>query len=208
STGSVAVTSTGPGTTSSDGTGSGQGGSGGTAASGGSGAGGQAGGNSWITFDPASVVARSNIVLQKPNSAPTQFMPVGDGSLGAAVWAANGFTAQLNRADTLPDRRSPGVLTIPGLSRITTASDFHGTLDLYNAVLVESGGGMTARIYVRADSDELVVDVTGADPNSNQTATVALWSGRSPTAQASGAIATLSETFRDTTSLGGSNQTF
>jgi hypothetical protein len=154
------------------------------------------------------VVARSNIVLATPNAAPTQLMPVGNGTLGAAVWAAGGFTAQLNRADTLPDRRSLGWLTIPGLAHITGAPDFHGVLDLYNAVLVESGGGLTARIYVRADSDELVVDVTGADPASMQSATVSLWNGRAPQAQASGAIATLSETWTDNSALGNSGQHF
>ena len=166
------------------------------------------GGNPWISFDPSTVVARSNIVLHSPNAAPTQFMPVGNGTLGAAVWAADGFTAQLNRVDTFPDRRSPGWLTIPGLAAITAAADFQGTLDLYNAVLTESGGGMTARIYVRADSDELVVDVTGADPNSSQTATVSLWAGRVPQAEASGAVATLSQTWIDNSQPGNSGQTF
>jgi hypothetical protein len=169
---------------------------------------GAAGGNPWLTFDPATVVSRSNIVLAHANSGANQLMPVGNGTLGAAVWGADGFTAQLNRSDTLPDRKSPGWLTIPGLATMTGAADFKGTLDLYNAVLTESGGGMTAKIYVRADSDELVVDVTGADPSSTQTATVALWSGRTPQAQASGAIATLSETWTDSTSLGGSGQKF
>jgi hypothetical protein len=204
------------------GTGGGQGGSGGRATGNGgsSGTGGQAGagaqagsggsasGSPWIAFDVASVVGRSNVVLAGPNAMPAQFMPVGNGTLGAAVWAAGGITAQLNRADTLPDRKSIGVLKIPGLARMTGASDFSGRLDLHDAVLVESGGGMTARIYVRADSDELVVDVTGADPASSQTATVELWSPRSPQAQASGAIATLSETWADNTNLGGSRQTF
>ncbi len=172
------------------------------------GAGGSDAGNPWITFDAATVVGRSNIVLGHANAAATQFMPVGNGTLGAAVWAAGGFTAQLNRLDTFPDRKSPGWLTIPGLAKMTGASDFHGTLDLYNGVLTESGGGMTARIFVRADSDELVVEVTGADPTAMQTASITLWSTRNPTPQASGAIATLSETFTDTTTLGGSNQRF
>jgi hypothetical protein len=164
--------------------------------------------NPWLAFDAPSVVARSNLVLAHPNSAMTQFMPLGNGTLGAAVWAAGGFTAQLNRVDTFPDRKSPGQVTIPGLATMTGAADFKGTLDLYNAVLSESGGGMTAKIYVRADADQLVVDVTGADPSSMQTAIVTLWTGRLPQAQASGAIATLAETWIDSSGLGGSGQQF
>ena len=60
-----------------------------------------------------------------------------------AAWAANGFTAQLNRSDTMPNRLSPGQVQIPGLAAMTSASNFTGTLDLYNGVLNESGGGMT-----------------------------------------------------------------
>ncbi len=52
----------------------------------------------------------------------------------------------------------------PGLAAITSAANFAAHLDLYDGVLTESGGGMTAQIYVRADADMLVVDVTGADP--------------------------------------------
>jgi hypothetical protein len=77
-------------------------------------------------------------------------MPVGNGTLGAAVWAAGGFTAQLNRTDTFPDRKSPGWLTIPGLARLTGAADYKGTLDLYSGVLVESGGGMTPDLRARS----------------------------------------------------------
>src|SRR5258708_23901331 len=82
--------------------------------------------NGSFTVDPPNVVRRSDIVLGRANTDPTQFMPLGNGTLGAAVWAANGFTAQLNRSDTFPDRKSPGQLVIPGLSRLTGASNFTG----------------------------------------------------------------------------------
>jgi hypothetical protein len=160
-----------------------------------------------FSIDPAGVVGESNIVLTKPNTNPQDFMPLGNGTLGVAVWAAGGFTAQLNRTDTLPNRQSPGQVTIPGLATLTGASDFKGTVDLYNAKLVESGGGMTATTYVRADAPEMIVDVTGADPTSMQSAQIQLWSPRAPMAQASGNIAVLSETWQDT-GMGASNQTF
>ncbi|MEV6609068.1 hypothetical protein [Kutzneria sp. NPDC051319] len=158
-------------------------------------------------IDRQAVVSRSDIVLGGPNVANTQSLPLGNGSLGAAVWAAGGFTAQLNRGDTFPDRKSPGQVTIPGLAKLANASDFTARLDLYDGVLTETGGGMTARAYVRADTDELVVDVTGADPNADQTAQGYLWSGRSPQAQASGAIGTLAETWVDGPPAG-AGQTF
>jgi len=67
------------------------------------------------------------------------------------VWAANGFTAQLNRADTLPNHRSAGQLVIPSLAAMTAAADYKATVDLYDATYRQSGGGMTATTYVRAD---------------------------------------------------------
>ena len=163
--------------------------------------------NGAFNIDTPNVVRRSNIIIGRANVSPLDSMPLGNGSLGAAVWAAGGFTAQLNRADTFPDRKSPGQVTIPGLSAITSAPNFNAHLDLYNGVLIESGGGMTATIYVRATTDELVVDVTGANPNSTQTVQAALWSGRSPTAAASGAIGTLAETWADN-ETGGTGTTF
>src|ERR1041384_4851824 len=67
---------------------------------------------------------------------------------------------------------------------------------------------MTLTAYVRADTAELVVDVTGADPSSSQTAQVKLWSSRNPSAQVSGSVATLSETWTDCCGGGTSGQTF
>ncbi|HEX4221204.1 MAG TPA: hypothetical protein VHZ97_02445, partial [Pseudonocardiaceae bacterium] len=153
--------------------------------------------NGTFNIDRQGVVSRADIVLGAPNTQPTQSLPLGNGSLGAAVWDASGFTAQLNRDDTFPDRKSPGQITIPGLTALTSASNFAAHLDLYNGILTETGGGMTAQIYLRADKDELVVDVSGADPNSTQTAQGALWSGRSPQAASTGGIGTLAETWTD-----------
>ena len=164
--------------------------------------------NGSFSVDTPNLVRRSDIVLGKANTAPSQFIPLGNGTLGAAVWAANGFTAQLNRSDTFPDRKSPGQLVIPGLSRLTGAANFTGYLDPYDGMLHESGGGMTLTAYVRADTAQFVVDVTGADPNAAQTAQVKLWSGRSPSAQASGSTAVLAETWVDNSGLGASGQTF
>ena len=159
-------------------------------------------------MNPAGVVSESDIVLGAANTAASQSLPLGNGSLGVAAWAANGFTAQLNRSDTMPYRLSPGQVNIPGLSAMTSASNFSGTLDLYNGVLDETGGGMSMQAWVPAGKDELVVNVTGANPGTQETATLNLWSGRSPAAAASGAIGSLAQTWVDNSQTGNSGQTF
>jgi hypothetical protein len=154
------------------------------------------------------VVSRSDVFLGQPNTADSQSLPLGNGSLGVAAWAAGGFTAQLNRSDTMPSRLSPGQVQIPGLAPMTSAANFTGTLDLYNGVLNESGGGMTMQAWVPAGKDELIVNVTGANPSAQETADLHLWSGRSPTAAASGATGTLAQTWVDNSQTGSSGQTF
>ncbi len=158
--------------------------------------------------DTANLVRRSNIALGQPPSLARQSMDLGNGVFGVAAWAASGFTAQLNRDDTLPDHRSAGQLVIPGLAAMTSASDYHANVDLYDATYRQSGGGMTATTYVRADKDELVVDVTGADPASSQTASINLQSSRHPTAASSGPIGTLAETWVDDASYTGGNRSY
>ncbi|WP_051450441.1 carbohydrate-binding protein [Actinospica robiniae] len=164
--------------------------------------------NGAFSVNTGGVVSRSDIVLGSPNTANSQSLPLGNGSLGVAAWAANGFTAQLNRSDTMPYRLSPGQVNIPGLSAMTSASNFSGYLDLYNGVLDESGGGMTLQAWVPAGKDELVVNVTGANPSTQESATLNLWSGRSPSTAASGAIASFAQTWVDNSQAGYSNQTF
>ena len=136
--------------------------------------------NGAFSENTGGVVSRSDVFLGQPNTADSQSLPLGNGSLGVAAWAAGGFTAQLNRSDTMPNRLSPGQVQIPGLAAMTSASNFTGTLDLYNGVLNESGGGMTMQAWVPAGKDELIVNVTGANPSTQETADLHLWSGRSP----------------------------
>ncbi|MEV6848611.1 RICIN domain-containing protein [Actinoplanes sp. NPDC051411] len=164
--------------------------------------------NGSFSRNVGGIVSRSNVVLGRPNTSATQFLPLGNGSLGVAAWAANGFTAQLNRSDTMPNRLSPGQVTIGGLSAMTSASNFAGYLDLYNGVLHESGGGMTLQAWVPAGKDELIVDVTGANPANRVVANLNLWSGRSPAASASGAVGALAQSWSDNSQTGHSNQTF
>ena len=129
-----------------------------------------------FVVDTAGLLKPLRHRLRRPNALPEEAMPMGNGRLGIAVWSADGFTAQLNRADTLPHRDSPGQLIIPGLAALISAQDFKGRLDLYNGTLVEQGGGITLTAYVQVSTDTFVVDVTGADPNATQTAE--LGSGR------------------------------
>ena len=164
--------------------------------------------NGTFALDPDGVVSRDDIVLGQPNTDPTASIPLGNGALGVAAWAANGFTAQLNRSDTLPARKSPGQVNIPGLSVISHAADFSGRLDLADGVLEESGGGESMKAWVSTAKDELIVDVSGANPNVTQTAAINLWSGRTPAAAVSGKTGTLAETWLDNSGSGASGQTF
>src|ERR1700728_188257 len=164
--------------------------------------------NGAFSENTGGVVSRSDVFLGQPNTLDSQSLPLGNGSLGVAAWAAGGFTAQLNRSDTMPNRLSPGQVQIPGLEPMTSAANFTGTLDLYNGVLNETGGGMTMQAWVPAGKDELVVNVTGANPSTQQTATLTWWSGRSPSAAASGAIGSLAQTWVDNSQTGSSGQTF
>ncbi len=161
-----------------------------------------------IRYDVAGVVGRSDIVLQAPNASPRQAMPLGNGRLGVSVWAAEGFTAQLNRGDTLPDRVSPGQVVLPGLQAMTAAPDYSARLDLYNGIFVQNGGGITATTWVDPHTDTLVIDVVGADPAKVQTAELRLWPPRNPHASATTSMGLLAESWTDNTDPGASGRAF
>ncbi len=150
-----------------------------------------------LRTDPAGLVSRSDLVQEGPAWRSYQAMPLGNGVLGAAVWAEKGYSAQLNRVDTFPDLKSAGRLVVPGLDPLMRADDYSGRLALYDGQLVQRGGGMTARSYVRADADQFVLEVTGADPGKTQTADLKLWAGRTAAVSAAGGVAALAETFHD-----------
>jgi alpha-L-fucosidase 2 len=158
--------------------------------------------------DVGGVVNRSDIVLDRPNLASSEAIPVGNGRLGVALWLADGFTAQLNRNDTLPDRLSPGQVVIPGLAPLIHAGDYAGRLDLYRAEFREKGRGMSVKAFVQPNTDALVIDVTGADPKLQQTAVLKLWAPRATHASAKGSIGLLAESWIDNKNPGFSGRAF
>ena len=158
--------------------------------------------------DAQGIVRRSDIVLKRPNTMTQEAMPLGNGTLGAAVWAEDGFTAQFNRADTLPLRLSPGQLVVPGLAKLASSSDFSAKLNMYDGEFQEQGGGLTATAFVQKSTDVFELDVSGADPAILQTAILRLWESRHPVLQAADDFAVMSETWQDTVEAGASGQTF
>ena len=155
-----------------------------------------------------SIVARSDIALGQPNVLPTQAMGLGNGRLGAAFWAADGLTLQLNRADTLPGRDSPGQVRFPDLRRLIADRGFHGRVNLYDGRLEEQGGGITLVAWVDVTADRVVVDLAGLDPAQRQHVQLSLWPPRVPEASVEEATGVLAEHWRDDKQPGGSGQAF
>ncbi|MBD8880336.1 glycoside hydrolase [Rhodanobacter sp. 7MK24] len=158
--------------------------------------------------DVGGVVSRSDIVLKHANLRADEAMPLGNGRLGLAVWSQDGLTLQLNRADTLPGRLSPGQVVFAGLKPLAKASDYAGRLALHDGEFRESGAGMQAMVYVQPDTDVAVVEVHGADPNVRQSVLLHLWQPRKPQAMAQQGVAVLAETWKDDSEAGASGQTF
>ncbi|MBD8899980.1 glycoside hydrolase [Rhodanobacter sp. DHG33] len=158
--------------------------------------------------DVGGVVSRSDIVLKHANLRADESMPLGNGRLGLAAWSEDGLTLQLNRADTLPGRLSPGQLVVPGLKRLVEAPDYAGRFDLHDGEFHESGAGMQATVYVQPDTDVAVIEVRGADPDVRQSVLLHLWQPRKPQAIAQQNVAALAETWRDEGEAGASGQTF
>ncbi len=158
--------------------------------------------------DVAGVISRSDIVLARPNEEAGQAMTLGNGQLGVAVWSEGGLTAQLNRADALPDRLSPGQVLLPGLALLTRAKNYSGRVDLYSGEFREQGAGMTATTYVQPNTDVLIIDVTGASTNELQTARLKLWKPRTPLAVVKGRVGMLYQSWIDNQRPGSSGRAF
>jgi hypothetical protein len=158
--------------------------------------------------DVEAAVSRSDIFVGQPSIRPLQAMPLGNGRLGVAVWAADGLTLQLNRIDTLPGRLSPGQVVIQGLKPMIADHAFRGRLDLFNGEWRQSGAGLSVQVIVDPQLDRVVVDVTGADPNVEQTVLLKLWQPRSPTALVSAKEVGLAEHWTDDALPGASGLPF
>ncbi len=158
--------------------------------------------------DSYALAQQARIVLERSNRNAREAMPLGNGSLGAAVWAEDGMTVQLNRADTLPARLSPGQLVLPGLEKLALAADYKGSLNLAAGEFVEQGGGMRAVAYIESATDALVVEVHGADPAEEQTVELRLWAPRQPRVLVRDGMGVLAETWQDERGAGASGETF
>ncbi|WP_127473946.1 LamG-like jellyroll fold domain-containing protein [Microbacterium sulfonylureivorans] len=164
--------------------------------------------------DAEGVVSRSDVVLQRPMALTHESMPLGNGNLGAAVWSVPGvgMMAQLNRVDLFPNRKSAGEVVFDGLGELLDEDTYRGRLDLYNGQLVQSAGDMQVVSYVRSGSDQLVVEVTGADPDVMQNVDLKLWSAaagaveRLPKTYAANGVAALAETWSDDESIADAQQ--
>ena len=155
-----------------------------------------------------SIAARAAISIEQPNILATQAVGLGNGRLGAALWSAQGLTIQLNRADTLPERRSPGQVTFPDLGILIKDRRFRGRLNLKDGVLEETGGGVSLQAWVDHGADRVIIDMRGLTPQKVQHIRLALWEPRKPIASALGDIGILSETWLDNTLPGSSGRQF
>lgn len=138
------------------------------------------------------VVSRSNILLLRPNLEPSQSMPLGNGRMGAAVWSADGLTVQLNRDEADQRRRTTTRITLHGLTALTNSHDYHGSLNLYDGVFIEQGGGIRATVAVLRQ-DVLAIDVVGMVPDRVQTLTLALPAARTTHVSFAGGIGVIAE---------------
>ncbi|HEY0199816.1 MAG TPA: hypothetical protein VGC19_14980 [Rhodanobacter sp.] len=156
----------------------------------------------------AAAVGRSDIALGQPNVLPIQSVGLGNGRLGAAFWAADGLTLQLNRSDTLPYRRSPGQVSFLDLKPLTADRAFHGRVNLYGGTLEEHGGGITLKAWVDHASDRVIVELAGLAPEKVQRIRLRLWEPRNPAASTHGAVGMLAESWHDDSLPGASGQRF
>ncbi|WP_158882324.1 glycoside hydrolase [Rhodanobacter sp. L36] len=158
--------------------------------------------------DTADIVARSDIALGQPNVLPIQAVGLGNGRLGAAFWAADGLTLQLNRSDTLPYRRSPGQVSFPDLQPLIADRGFNGRVNLHDGVLEEHGGGITLKAWIDHASDRVVIDLSGLAPDSTQHIRLHLWEPRTPVASTHADVALLAQSWLDDSLPGASGQRF
>lgn len=155
-----------------------------------------------------SIAARATIAIEQPNMLPTQAVGLGNGKLGAAFWSAQGLTLQLNRTDTLPERRAPGQVTFPDLGIMITDRRFRGRLNLEEGLLEEAGNGISLKAWVDHDADRVIVDIRGLEPEKLQHIRLALWEPRRPQAAAREDTAVLAESWLDDVQPGASGLRF
>jgi alpha-L-fucosidase 2 len=131
---------------------------------------------SWLASDAAAatpdiqaIVSHNDVVYLAPARQGWEGLPLGNGTLGAQVWQPDGLMFQLNTPLSgvyggalcrVRLRTTPSVLT--GMRT------YRQRLSLYDAALVTEidteSGNLTARCWIPAESDALVIECNDARP--------------------------------------------
>ena len=132
------------------------------------------------SMSPPDLVARADLVYDRPPATPLEGQPIGNGVMGTMVWTSpEAVHLQLNRCDVFAvnryhDRRQAedtdycggcAQVTIePGGQPFGAGPAYSQRLDLFRAECTVAGQGVSVRCFVCAGSDVLVVEVTDRRP--------------------------------------------
>ena len=132
-----------------------------------------------LNLDRSDWLARNNLIYNSPPTVNIESIPLGSGKVGTALWIdpVNGLTAHLNRTEGVPAMSGIGMLRIPSLAGVSSATDYQGTLSIAEGIFTQQADGLTVSSFFRWGGEELVIDVQGANPNETITVELSVYSG-------------------------------
>ncbi|HEY3416686.1 MAG TPA: hypothetical protein VGM23_07360, partial [Armatimonadota bacterium] len=125
--------------------------------------------------DMPGVVAQQDVVYRAPARQGWEGLPLGNGTLGAQAWQPDGLKFQLNTPlGGVYDRALCQVNIRPAVSMLSGLQTYRQRLSLYDATLttecVTDTGTVSARSFLPATDDALVVELTDNRPGGKECA--------------------------------------